>query len=287
MSDKVRIGAVSYLNTLPLVFGLERGLGADRIDLSYAPPAELADRMYAGQLDVALLPVIELARMPDLELVPGLGIVTRGASRSVFLVSKVPPESIRSLALDPESRTSNALAQVLLAEVWHCRPACSVGDVELSRALEGRDATVRIGDKALLEPIPDEYRVHDLGTVWTEKTGLPFVFAAWAARPGIVDRELYRLLHDSRREGSKAIGRIAEDFTWNGRHYPVVAHEYLTRYILFRFGSSELQALRLFLGAAHGLGLIECVPEIHMALRRWTTCHETAVQQGVVKRDAT
>ena len=122
MPDKVRIGAVSYLNTRPLVFGMEQGLGASRIDLSYAVPAALARQMTEGALDIALLPIIELARIEGLELIPGLGIVTLGASRSVLIVSRCPIERIESLVLEPESRTSNILAQLLLAEDWASRP---------------------------------------------------------------------------------------------------------------------------------------------------------------------
>ena len=118
MGERIRIGAVAYLNTRPLVFGMEQGLGAERIELSYDVPAVLAERMRSKAIDVALLPVIELAAFPDLELVPGLGIVTQGDSRSVLLVSRVPASKIESVALDPESRTSNALTRVLFSELW-------------------------------------------------------------------------------------------------------------------------------------------------------------------------
>src|SRR6188768_2319647 len=110
-----RIGAVSYLNTRPLVFGFEQGLGAERVTLSYDVPSVLAARLDAGELDVALLPVIELARIPDLAIVPGIAIGSFGECRSVLLVARKPLDEIRSVALDPESRTSNALVQVLCA----------------------------------------------------------------------------------------------------------------------------------------------------------------------------
>ena len=101
MSAKIRIGAVSYLNTRPLVFGLEQGVGEDRIELSYSVPARLADRMIAGELDIALMPVIELAKMPELEIVPGLAIGTSGPSRSVLLISRRPIERVESVAAAP------------------------------------------------------------------------------------------------------------------------------------------------------------------------------------------
>jgi len=280
MTNKLRIGAVSYLNTLPLVEGMKQGVAADRIALSYATPAVLADRMAGGELELALLPVIELARIPDLELVPGLGIVTRGPSRSVLLVSRCPADSVESIALDPESRTSNALARVLLDRVWNRRPEIRVGGPGLEESLSRADAAVRIGDKALVEPLPPDAFVYDLGQVWTDLTQLPFVFAVWAARVGVVDQELYRALHASRRQGSRVIDRIAAEYTWNGEHYADIAREYLTRHIHYRLGSSELRAIEAFFGAAHELGLIDSVPQVRLALQRRTACHEAATARG-------
>lgn len=272
----VRIGAVAYLNTRPLVFGLEQGTRGDRFALSYDVPSVLADRMHRGELDLALLPVIELAGLPELEVVPGLGIVTRGDSASVLLVSKRPVRQIQSVALDRDSRTSNALVQVLFAGRWGVRPRCVPGATALDEALGDHDAVVRIGDKALFETPPADCEVHDLGRAWTDWTGLPFVFAVWAARPGIVDRELYRALHDSRRAGSRALGPIAEDYTWQGRQYPGRSRDYLERNIHFGLGAAEIRAMKRFFGAAAELGLIQAAPPIKMALEHHTGCHESA-----------
>ena len=282
MASKIKIGAVSYLNTRPLIFGMQHGLGAARVELSYDVPAVLADRMSRGELDIALLPAVELARMPDLELVPGLSITTRGPSRSVLLVSRRPLEQIETVALDPESRTSNALVRVLFAEVWKVRPEFRTGHLELERALEDSDAAVRIGDKALFEPLPQDAQAFDLGAVWTESTGLPFVFAAWAARPGVVDDEIYRILHRSRREGSARIEAIAADYTWNGESHPDVARTYLTEHILFRFGAAEVEGLRTFLGLAANHGVIERAPAIKLALKRRPRWDEVAATHGAL-----
>ena len=200
MSAPVRIGAVSYLNARPLVFGFEQGLGAGKVALSYDVPSVLATRLAAGELDLALLPVIELARIPDLAIVPGLAIGSLGDCRSVRLIARKPLHEIRSVALDPESRTSNALVQVLCSEVWGIAPRFVPGPRDLGLALHEHDAAVRIGDKALFEPLPEGATAHDLGGAWTSATRLPFVFAVWAVRMGTLDRELYQMLHDSRRE---------------------------------------------------------------------------------------
>jgi chorismate dehydratase len=247
---KIRAGAVSYLNTRPLVFGIDQGLGADRLELTYDVPSVLAARMAAGELDLALLPVIELARIRDLVIVPGLAIGSVGNCRSVVLVSKVPLAEVSRVALDPESRTSNALARVLFAEAWGGRPEFVAGPRDLTLALREHDAAVRIGDKALFEPRPAGTIAYDLGGAWTARTTLPFVFAVWAARRGVIDREIYEMLHASRREGAAALPAIAADYTWNGRQYPDVALAYLRDAMRYRLGNPELEAMRRFLSAA-------------------------------------
>ncbi|NIM00697.1 MAG: hypothetical protein GTO30_16460 [Acidobacteria bacterium] len=280
MSAKIRIGAVSYLNTRPLVFGLEQGLAEERFELSYSVPGVLTDRMLAGELDIALMPVIELAKAPELEIVPGLAIGTSGPSRSVLLISRKSIEEVTSIALDRESRTSNALVQVLCRRVWKIEPEFRSGHGGLDEALIDCDGIVQIGDKALFAEPPHDTVVYDLGGVWTASTGMPFVFAAWFCRPGVLDREIYEALHESRRRGAKMLGPIAEDYTWHGRQYPQLSRDYLEKNIRFRLGNAELEAMRAFFDAAAEVGLIPAAPEPKLALTRWTQCHETAANAG-------
>jgi len=282
MTAMIRIGAVSYLNTRPLVFGLAQGLGHDRIRLSEDVPAVLADRMERGEIDVGLLPVIELARIPDLEIVPGLSISSRGPCRSVMLVTRRAPGEIASVGLDVESRTSNALVQVLCAHAWKTRPEFEVAPVDLDEALERHDAVLRIGDKALFGPLPVGAVAIDLGQVWDVTFDLPFVYAAWVARPGIVDRELYQWLHQSRRQGRAAIGAIADDYVWNGRTYPELSRSYLRENIGYRLGLPEIEGIKRFHTAAAELGLIDAAPEIRLSLTRWTTCHDSAASMETI-----
>jgi chorismate dehydratase len=282
MRPKIRVGAVSYLNTRPLVYGFEHGLGRDRIELSYDVPSILADRLARDELDVALIPVVELARIPDLEIVPGLGIVSRGPARSVFLISNGPPAEARTVGLDPESRTTNALTAVLYARVWDAHPEFATGPVDLPASLTEHDAVVRIGDKALFEPAPAGTTAVDLGELWDRTMGLPFVYAVWAVRTGILDESLHRIFHESLRRGSEAIERIAADYTWNGRRFPELAREYLTRHIRFELGSEELEALRCFLEAATRLGLIPAAPALRMGLERRSSRVTTAMTRNPI-----
>lgn len=262
---QIRAGAVSYLNTRPLVFGLEQGLGADRLRLTYGVPSVVAGRMAAGELDLALLPVVELARIPDLVVVPGLAIGSLGNCRSVHLVARRPLADVKSVALDPESSTSNALAAVLCAEAWGVKPEFVTGPLDLALALAEHDAVVRIGDKALFEPLPASAIAYDLGGAWTARTTLPFVFAVWATRPGVVDRTVYELLHASRRAGAAALPAIAADYTWHGRQYPEIALQYLRDAMRYRLGDPEVAAMRRFFVAAAAVGVIDTAPSIEFA----------------------
>ncbi len=262
---RIRVGAVSYLNTRPLVFGIDQGMGADRIELSYEVPSTLADRMAAGELDLALLPAVELARIPHLVVVPGLAIGSSGNCRSVLLVARKPLAEVRRVALDPDSRTSNALARILFAKAWGVQPTFVVGPRDLASALDEYDAVVRIGDKALFEPLPEGTIAYDLGGAWTARTTLPFVFAVWAARWDVVDRDLYEILHASRRAGVSAVPAIAADYTWNGRQHPEIALAYLRDAIRYRLGEPEVTGLRRFLAAAAEVGAIDTAPTIAFA----------------------
>lgn len=256
MAERVRAGAVSYLNTRPLVFGLEQGLGAKRLALTYDVPSALATRLAAGELDLALLPTIELARIPGLSVAPGLAITSNGPAASVVLVTKAPLAEVRTVALDPESRTSNALVQILFADLWKSRPTFIPGSLDLEASLSTCDAAVRIGDKALFDPDPDGTTRFDLGEAWKRLHGLPFVFAVWAARPDVLDRELYEVLHASLREGRNAIDAIADDYTYRGEQHPLVARRYLAENIRYRLGDDEMRSLKMFLTSAGRLGLV-------------------------------
>jgi chorismate dehydratase len=272
MTQRVRVGAVSYLNTRPLVLGLEQGMGAKRIDLSYGVPSALASRLAEGELDLALLPTIELARIPDLSVAPGLAITSRGPAASVVLLTKKPLDEVESVALDPESRTSNALVQVLFADAWRRSPEFVMGSPEVVESLATCDAVVRIGDKALFDDDPPETTRIDLGEEWMRLHRLPFVFAVWAARPGVLDRELYEILHASLREGRSAIGLIADDYTYRGTQHPEVARRYLEENIRYRLGDDEMRSLRAFLSAAGRLGLAPMGAKPALARFTLTSC---------------
>ena len=177
---RLRVCAVSYLNSAPLVWGMLYGPQRGLFELEFAAPAQCAERLAAGQADIGLAPSIELARQ-GMEVISPWGVACLGAVRSILLISRVKPGRIRTLAADSNSRTSVALAQILLQERFGVRPALVSKAPDLPAMLEVADAALLIGDPALrlnVEALP--YQVLDLGREWTELTGLPMVFAVWA-----------------------------------------------------------------------------------------------------------
>jgi len=254
----LRVGAVSYLNSKPLIEGLAEQLSAGELILDY--PSRLADELAAGRLDVALIPSIEAFGCPDYEIISDACVASRGPVLSVKLYFRVPPGEVRSLALDAGSRTSAALARIMLAERYGVFPRLEKLPMGATPADTIADAVLLIGDRAML-PVGQEFsQFWDLGDEWLRWTGLPFVFAMWVGRSGARTTDIATLLSQSRDAGVASARRIAE------REAPLLklsvetAHRYLTENLHFELGSAERSGLRLFheLAAQHGLAPAEC-----------------------------
>src|SRR5688572_13368045 len=181
----LRIGCVPYLNAKPLIDWFhEPECDADAV-VEYEVPSRLAVRLREGSLDVGLLSTFELFENPGLTLLPGISISADGPVKSVRLFSKVPFERIESVALDTSSLTSTALIRILLSELYGAYPEYESHAPDLEAMLQRHDAALIIGDLRLFET-PAEY-VMDLGEAWKRLTGMPFVYAAWLARPEAVE----------------------------------------------------------------------------------------------------
>jgi chorismate dehydratase len=246
-----RIASVSFLNSKPLIEGLDR---LANVRLSLEVPSKLLDSLRENRADVALLPVIDYQRMEGLTVLPAGGIGSDGATLTVRVFSRVPVEQIRTLACDPDSHTSVALARIILARRFQLRPEF----VDLRNAGEDPDqARLLIGDKVVCEePRGFEYQL-DLGAEWKALTGMPFVFAIWMAREGDALGPLYEILERAKIAGMGKIEEIVR------RHavplgWPVeLARQYLTRNLTFDVGEVGLEAIRVF----HGMAAEEGVGE--------------------------
>lgn len=263
MDRPIQIGAVSYLNSKPLVHNLDQlAHGADLL-LDY--PSVLADQLAAGDLDVALVPSIEILRHPEYSLISDACVAGCGPVLSVKLYSRVSPGDIRTLALDVGSRTSATLVRILLAEKYGVIPEIrplpfgqSVGETEA-------DAILLIGDRAMHVPSETFHTVWDLGEEWYSWTGLPFVFAAWAARPGTDLADLPEIISHSRNQGVAAISEIAKQEADKLEITPETAENYLRYNLHFQLGSAERNGLHLFqeLAAALPPQGVDVVPRHH------------------------
>jgi chorismate dehydratase len=242
------------LNTVPLVRGLR-----DRLPdatLTFDHPSRLADDLGAGRLDVALAPVIELARHPEWSIVSDACIAARGPVLSVKMLFRTTPADVRSLALDEGSRTSAVLAQILLADIHGARPRLELLPVGASPEDSPADAVLVIGDRAIRSPEAGFVESWDLGDRWSRWTELPFVFAAWAARPGVDVVALEPAFEAARDEGRRDVEAIAaEQSAAMGLPYDVVL-TYLRDHLHFYLGAGERRGLNLFLRRAASLGLI-------------------------------
>jgi chorismate dehydratase len=243
-STCVRIGAVSYLNSKPLVEDLSELLPEATVSLDY--PSRLADQLAAGDLDVALIPSVEYMRGTDYEIISDACVATRGPVLSVKLYSRVDPGAMRTLALDEGSRTSATLARIMLLERFGVDPARQPLPIEMSVQHTDADAVLVIGDRAMHSPTEEFHTVWDLGEEWLNWTGLPFVFAMWVARRGVASSHVEQMLSESRDRGVARIPEIATREAARLNISPANAERYLTDNLFFRLTSAERSGLGLF-----------------------------------------
>jgi len=268
MAPRKRVSAVSYLNTAPLVWGMTHGPQKGVFDLRFELPSECADALRGGKADIGLVPVIELARQPDLGVLPGCGIIALGLVRSILLISKKPMEEIESFAADTGSRTSVVMTQVLLARRFGLRPRVRPYPPKLDEMLELADAALIIGDAALrIDPEMSEWRgepvqVYDMGAEWRETTSLPMVFAVWAAKNLAAEAWMPAVLNDSAAYGRRRIEEITAAESPRLGLDPGLVRTYLSEHVSFELGEEERDSMAFFLKAAAELGLVGRLPEI-------------------------
>jgi chorismate dehydratase len=243
----IKLGRIAYANMAPVFF---------RVDAEFEEvsgvPTDLNRRLVAGELDTAPISSIEYARHADkLRLLPRLCVSSEGAVDSIQLVSRLPLESIRTVAVTPESATSVVLTKVLLPHADH---------VPLG---EAADAKMLIGDAALKSAFEDPTPHHDLGRLWLERTGLPMVFAVWAApeptHPGLPE------LEDALVESIRAAREDPETLAFESAERYGYPAGFLARYfekLRYRFGPRERAGLYTFLELAHEVGELDEIPEL-------------------------
>ncbi len=246
----IRVSAISFLNTAPLLWDFQRGAAQADFRLEYTVPSACAEQLRAGAADIGIIPVAAYHGIPDLVVIPEVAIATKRTVRSIVLVSKVPIDDIRTVAADTSSRTSVLLARLLFRK-WHG------GDREftpmapdLEAMLAKCDAALLIGDPALTVS-RSQYLVYDLAEEWHRLTGKPFVFAFWAVRREALAQapaELARIFQQSRDRGLEPANLAQLGREWAPRvglsEAEVVS--YLTENIDYSLDAENLAGMELF-----------------------------------------
>lgn len=250
----LRLGAVSYLNTKPLVHGLNQR--TDLFALRFDVPAQCAALLHEGRTDVGLIPAIEYLR-GDYCIVPGAAIGSDGPVASVAIFSRVPVHEIATLAMDISSRTSVALTRLLCTHLWNIAPKLTPAEPDVRAMLARADAALIIGDPALAIDA-NRYGVTkiDLGEAWKALTGLPFVYAMWCGRPGVCGPEHVSELNAARHRGEAAIDEIARVQAGGVPEREQLIRGYLSDNLRYGLGERETAGLRRFHEMAAERGLV-------------------------------
>jgi chorismate dehydratase len=242
---KLRVGIVNYLNSKPLAWGFLKGHHADLFEPSYHPPAQVAQLLADGDLDVGLIPSIEVQRIPHLRVLPDLCVGAVEEARSVLLVSSVPFERIRRVAIDENSRTSAALVRIVLEDGLALQPAYMTQRADLERMLVEADAALLIGDPALRVD-RRQHRTLDLAAEWRRMTGLPFVFAVWACRLGVDLPVLPFYFKSSLRYGLSSLDMLVRECAAEVGLDPADVRSYLTQNLHYFLRAEERAGLEEF-----------------------------------------
>ena len=245
MAAGVKITAVSYLNTIPFIYGLRHGSSFDAEHLLLCPPASCADNFIDGSADIALLPAAVVPGLKDSQIITDYCIGAVQAVRTVELMCDCPIKDVRRIFLDPHSRTSIQLAGWLAAKVWKIAPewvALEGGYDNLPQRAASGDAFLLIGDKVFDHEADFRYRF-DLAEQWQKATSLPFCFAVWVARKGTP----YSVVDELQHAFTFGVEHIYEAVVENGfDKKPYDAYEYLTRNIDFLLDEQKRTALDKF-----------------------------------------
>ena len=269
---RLRISAISYLNTAPLMWDFEHGKAGGDFDISYTLPSACARALAEGSADIGIIPAAAYAHIPGLLVLPDVAIASRRAVRSILLVSKVPIEQVGTIALDTSSMTSVALTKILLEKWLGGRRTFTAMAPNIDQMLAENDAGLLIGDPALKV---DRKRYHtlDLAEEWLRHTGKPFVFAFWAVRGEALSDaapslDLASILQASRDHGLEPASLNQIACAWAPRLDMTEAdvRSYLTQNIHYNLDSGCLEGLQLFYRYAAEIGALPSAPELHFAV---------------------
>jgi chorismate dehydratase len=264
---RLRISAISYLNTAPLMWDFEHAEAGRHFDISYTLPSACARALEAGTADIGIIPAAAYAQVPSLMVLPGVAIASRRPVRSILLVSRVPVDQIRTVALDTSSMTSVALTKILFEKWLGGGRKFSPMEPNIEKMLAAHDAALVIGDPAL-QINRSRYLTLDLAEEWIRHTGKPFVFAFWAVRQNALQeapsQDLVAIFQQSRDHGLEpaSLDHIAREWAPRLGLKESDIRSYLTENIYYQLDPDCLEGLHLFYRYAAEIGALPAAPEI-------------------------
>ena len=265
---RLRISAIAYLNTAPLMWDFEHGEAGRHFDISYTLPSACARALAEGSADIGIIPAAAYAQIPGLRVLPEIAIASRQAVQSILLVSKVPIEKVRTVALDTSSLTSVALTKVLFEKWLGSGRTFFPMAPDVEKMLASHDAGLLIGDPAL-KVDRSRYHTLDLAEEWIRHTGKPFVFAFWAARSAALEDadpalDLATIFRDSRDHGLQpsSLEQIAREWSPRAGLSEMDIRSYLTENIHYQLDAGCLEGLRLFYRYAADAGVLPTPPDL-------------------------
>lgn len=239
--NKIKVGIVNYLNTKPLIFGIQHSPVAEQLLLIEDYPANVARMLMEGTIDVGLVPVSVVPHLQEHHIITGYCIGCTGPVASVAIFSEVAIDKVEKVLLDYQSRTSVALARILLKKYWQIEPELVDTKSDYRAAIKGTTAGVVIGDRALEQRKVSPY-IYDLGEAWIHLTGLPFVFAAWVSNKPLPAGFIEAF------EAANKLGLANIDKVVAGIPYNVFdLHKYYTEHISYELTSEKRKGLEKFL----------------------------------------
>jgi chorismate dehydratase len=265
---RLHISAISYLNTAPLMWDFEHADAGRHFEISYTLPSACARALAEGTADIGIIPVAAYTQIPGLQILPDVAIASRRAVRSILLVSQIPVELVRTVALDTSSMTSVALAKILFEKWLGGGRTFTPMEPDIEKMLDCCDAGLVIGDPALQV---DRRRYHtlDLAEEWIRYTGKPFVFAFWAVRGDALREadpalDLAAVFRDSRDHGlmPESLDKISREWAPRVGLSEADVRAYLTENIHYQFDAGCLDGLRLFYRYAAEIGALPAAPEL-------------------------
>jgi chorismate dehydratase len=265
---RLRISAISYLNTAPLMWDFEHGDSGRDFDISYTLPSGCARALEEGTADIGIIPAAAYAQIPGLQVLPDVAIASRRAVRSILLVSKVPIEEVRTVALDTSSMTSVALTKILFEKWLGGGRSFTPMAPDIDAMLAEHDAGLVIGDPAL-KIDRSRYRTLDLAEEWIRHTGKPFVFAFWAVRSDALGEtapsiDLAAVFRNSRDHGLEpsSLNQIAHEWAPRLDISEVEVRSYLTENIHYQLDAGCVEGLQMFYRYATEIGVLPAAPEL-------------------------